>query len=72
MRCPMTNIPERGSTPAGEENVIARGRIPVARLVPAAPQGPIGRVFGAAKGQYGSPPSDAFAPLSVDELEAWE
>lgn len=57
---------------AGEEIVIARGHVPVARLVPIAPQDPIGRVFGAASGRYGVPPSDAFAPLAGDELDGWE
>ena len=54
---------------AGEEVVIAKGKKPVARLVPI-PQCPF---------RFGVPPSDAlgegpdfFAPMDEDELAAWE
>ena len=57
---------------AGEEIVIARGSTAVARLVPVTPAAPRGRIFGAARGLYGSPPDEAFAPLDPDELEGWE
>ena len=54
---------------AGEEIIIARGQTPVARLVAIEPAE--GRVFGAARGLYGSPPGDAFAPLDAEELALW-
>jgi prevent-host-death family protein len=57
---------------AGEEVVIARGRVPVARLLPVDEPAPCGRVFGAARGRYGSPPPDALAPLDDSELVCWE
>ncbi len=57
---------------AGEEVVIARGQVPVARLIPIVPQTSKGRVFGAAQGRYGTPAADAFEPLQANELEAWE
>jgi antitoxin (DNA-binding transcriptional repressor) of toxin-antitoxin stability system len=57
---------------AGEEIVIARGRHPVARLVPVAEPMPAGRLFGAARGRYGSPPGDAFDPLEDTDLASWE
>jgi prevent-host-death family protein len=55
---------------AGEEVIIARGNLPVVRLVPInTPQK--GRVFGALKGQIAV--SDSFFdPLPEDELSAWE
>jgi antitoxin (DNA-binding transcriptional repressor) of toxin-antitoxin stability system len=56
---------------AGESVVIRRGKTVVARLVPASAP-PKGRRFGAAAGLYGSPPDDAFAPLSGPDLEDWE
>lgn len=52
---------------AGEDIIIARGRTPVARLVGMGAQDPVGRVFGAAKGRYATPPEDAFAPLGDDD-----
>lgn len=57
---------------AGEEVVIARGRTPIARLVPIDEPEPRGRIFGAARGRYGSPPPDAFAALDDAELRDWE
>lgn len=55
---------------AGEEIVIARGREPVARLVPVAPATQ-GRRFGAMRGRVWV--DDAFfEPLPEDELAAWE
>lgn len=53
---------------AGEEIVIARGRKPVAKLVPIAPKP--GRVPGRWKGQFTIAP-EFFEPLSEEELEAW-
>lgn len=57
---------------AGEEVVIARGRIPVARLIPFTEAMPSGRVFGAARGRYSHPPNDAFAALTGPDLDDWE
>ncbi|HUO13121.1 MAG TPA: antitoxin [Caulobacteraceae bacterium] len=53
---------------AGDEVVIARGRVPVVRIVPVAPRGR--RCFGALKGQI---VVDARfdEPLPDDELAAW-
>jgi prevent-host-death family protein len=54
----------------GEEVVIARGRTPVARLVPIgrAPRG--GRRFGTLRGKV-SVGKKFFQPLPADELERW-
>lgn len=57
---------------AGEEVVIARGRTPVARLVPFSEPELTGRRFGAARGLYGEVPDDAFDPLGEAELDEWE
>jgi prevent-host-death family protein len=54
-------------TERGEEIVIARAGRPVARLVPIA--APPSRVFG---GLALTVPDDFDAPLSDDELAAWE
>ncbi len=54
---------------AGEEVVIARGREPVARLVPLQPAGK--RVFGALQGTV-SVGRAFFEPLPEAELAAWE
>jgi len=55
---------------AGEEIVLARGRDPVAKLVPfRPPQG--GRRFGALRGTISVGP-DFFEPLPGHELAAWE
>jgi prevent-host-death family protein len=54
----------------GEEIVIARGKEPVARLVPLAGAA-AGRRFGAMKGKA-STSSVFFEPLSEDELSSWE
>ncbi len=58
----------------GEEVVIARGRKPVARLVPVhAPAHVLRRrAFGALKGKLKLPDSFFFDPLSEEELKAWE
>ena len=53
---------------AGGEVVIARGSVPVVRLVPVNPQGR--RVFGALKGKISV--EAAFSePLPQDELDGW-
>lgn len=54
---------------AGEEVIIARGEIPVVRLIPVEAAAPA-RVFGALKGQL-SVPASFFEPLPADELRAW-
>jgi prevent-host-death family protein len=55
---------------AGEEIVIARGTVPVAKLVPVATEAPR-RKFGAMKGMFTVGP-EFFEPLPDDELDAWE
>jgi len=54
----------------GEQVVIARGRDPVARLVPIKPQKK-GRVFGAMRGRA-QVNRRFFEPLPDEEIEAWE
>jgi prevent-host-death family protein len=54
----------------GEEIVIARGKQPVARLVPIK-KAPKKRVPGMFKGEFDLGPS-FFEPLPPDELGAWE
>jgi prevent-host-death family protein len=58
----------------GEEIVIARGKTPVARLVPVGVPAHImrRRAFGALKGKLKLPDSFFFDPLPEDELKAWE
>ena len=54
---------------AGEEIIIARGRKPVAKLVPiSAPR--TKRVFGSLKGQLTVGP-EFFEPMSEEELALW-
>ena len=55
---------------SGEEVIIARGKIPVVRLVPVSPR-PRGRVFGAMRGRARIGKS-FFKPLPSRELAAWE
>jgi prevent-host-death family protein len=59
---------------AGEEIIIARGKKPVARLVPmTAPSHVLRRhAFGALKGKLKLPDSAFFDPLLEDELKLWE
>jgi prevent-host-death family protein len=54
---------------AGEVIVIARGKTPVAKLVPIA--APAKRQFGAMRGKISVGP-EFFEPLSEEELGAWE
>ena len=54
---------------AGETIIIARGRTPVAKLVPLAPQGK--RVFGAMRGKFTIGP-EFFEPLPPEELDEWQ
>ena len=55
---------------AGEEIVIARGDLPVARLVPIVGQAP-GRRAGTLRGLV-KIPDTFFEPLPAHELDAWE
>ena len=55
---------------AGEEIILARGRLPVAKLVPVRANVPKRR-FGALKGLLKVGP-EFFEPLPDDELKAWE
>ena len=59
---------------AGEEIIIARGKKPVARLVPIGLPNHIRRrrAFGILKGKLKLPDSFFFDPLPEEELEAWE
>lgn len=54
---------------AGEVITIARGKIPVAKLVPAIPKGK--REFGAMRGKF-SVGAEFFDPLPDEELALWE
>jgi prevent-host-death family protein len=54
---------------AGEEIVIARGKVPVAKLVPVTPQKK--RMPGRLKGKFTVGP-EFFEPLPQDELDAWD
>ena len=56
---------------AGEEVIIQRGRIPVARLVPVAPSPGPRKGFGALKGVI-KLDDTFFDPLPEEELAAWE
>jgi prevent-host-death family protein len=55
---------------AGEEIVLARGKVPIARLVPYQPVKPK-RQFGALRGVV-SVDQTFFEPLPDDELDAWD
>lgn len=54
---------------AGEEIILARGKEPVAKIVPIAKRGK--RKFGALKGKIKIGP-EFFDPLPEEELRAWE
>lgn len=55
---------------AGEEIVLARGKHPIAKIVPYRPVGPK-RQFGAMRGIV-SVGQEFFEPLPEEELAAWE
>lgn len=55
---------------AGEEIVLARGKVPIAKIVPYQPGAP-SRQFGALRGLVSVGPA-FFEPLPDDELAAWE
>jgi prevent-host-death family protein len=54
---------------AGEVITIARGRTPVAKLIPVTPRGK--REFGAMRGKISIGP-EFFEPLPDDELDRWD
>jgi prevent-host-death family protein len=54
---------------AGESITIVRGRTPIAKLVPIAPEGR--REFGAMRGRF-SVGAEFFDPLPNDELDRWD
>lgn len=54
----------------GAEIVIARGKVPLVRLVPI-DQPPVKREFGAMRGRF-EVPGQFFEPLPAEELEAWD
>ena len=54
---------------AGEEVIIARGKVPIARLVPLSAQG--GGKFGAMRGKAKTGRA-FFEPLLESETQAWE
>lgn len=58
----------------GEDIVIARGRKPIARLVPVDVPAHVRRrrAFGVLKGKLKLPDSFFFDPLPEEELERWE
>jgi prevent-host-death family protein len=55
---------------AGEEIILARGKVPIAKIVPYRPVVPK-RQFGALRGKFSIGP-EFFDPLPEDELAAWE
>ncbi len=63
----LSRLVERAS--AGEEIVIARGTVPVVRLVPVK-AAPVRRRFGAMRGLAKVTPA-FFGPLPPEELKAW-
>lgn len=56
---------------AGEEVVVCRGKLPVARIVPSGPSRVSRPNVGKATSQRFDIPADAFAPLGDDELKQW-
>jgi prevent-host-death family protein len=59
------------SVEAGEEVVICRGSVPIARLVSAVGQSSTPPPVGMATSEPFDIPSDAFSPLSDFELREW-
>ncbi len=55
----------------GEEIIIARGNVPVVRLVPVEGAIKPERIFGSLRGQF-EIPDTFFDPLPVEELDAWD
>ena len=55
---------------AGEEIILARGKVPIAKIVPYHAVAPK-RQFGALRGRFSVGP-EFFEPLPEEELAAWE
>jgi prevent-host-death family protein len=55
---------------AGEEIILARGKTPIARVVPIRPE-PAKRRFGSMRGRVSVGPQ-FFEPLPESEIETWE
>jgi prevent-host-death family protein len=56
---------------AGEEVVVCRGKLPVARIVPSCPSRVARPKAGKATSQRFDIPADAFAPLGDEDLKQW-
>ena len=55
----------------GEEVVVCRGKLPVAKIVPSGPSRVTRPKVGKATSQRFNIPADAFAPLVDEELKQW-
>ncbi len=55
----------------GEEVVVCRGKLPVAKIVPSGPSRVARPKVGKATSQRFKIPADAFAPLGDEELQQW-
>jgi prevent-host-death family protein len=55
----------------GEEVVVCRGKLPVAKIVPSGPSRVCRPKVGKATSQRFQIPDDAFAPLGAEELRQW-
>jgi prevent-host-death family protein len=55
----------------GEEVVVCRGKLPVAKIVPSGPSHATRPKVGKATSQRFNIPADAFAPLGDEELKQW-
>jgi antitoxin (DNA-binding transcriptional repressor) of toxin-antitoxin stability system len=55
----------------GEEGVVCRGKLPVAKIVPSGPIHATRPKVGKATSQRFNSPADAFAPLGDEELKQW-
>jgi len=55
----------------GEEVVVCRGKLPVAKIIRTSASQPVRPRVGQATSPGFAVPDDAFAPLSEDELKVW-
>jgi len=55
----------------GEEVVVCRGKLPVAKIVPSGPSRATRPKVGKATSQRFNIPADAFTPLGDEELKQW-
>ena len=55
----------------GEEVVVCRGKLPVAKIVPSGPSRVTRPKVGKATSQRFNIPADTFAPLGDEELKQW-